>query len=155
MTMSPRLNPYVVASSGLMQQLIEFGTKVANAGLEKSLVELVKIRASQINGCSICLHMHTQEARKAGETEDRIIMLDAWRESPLYTERERAALAWTEALTLLASTHAPDDVYEAVKAQFTDEDSIRLTMMINVINSFNRFGVGYRVGHPAKTERAA
>jgi AhpD family alkylhydroperoxidase len=154
MTMSTRLNPFASGSS-LMQLLIDFSTKVENAGLEKSLVELVKIRASQINGCAVCLHMHTRDARKAGETEERIMMLDAWRESPLYTERERAALAWTESLTLLASTHAPDDVYEAVKAQFTDEESIKLTMLINVINSFNRIGVGYRRGHPVTTERNA
>jgi AhpD family alkylhydroperoxidase len=143
--MSPRLNP-LAASSTLMQLLIEFGTKVANSGLEKSLVELVKIRASQINGCAVCLHMHTRDARKEGESEERLFMLDAWRESNLFTPRECAALAWTEALTLLASTRAPDEVYADVKAHFSDEDSIRLTMLINVINSFNRIGVGYRIG---------
>jgi AhpD family alkylhydroperoxidase len=142
--MTARLNPYTT-SSNLVQLLIEFGTKVAAAGLEKSLVELVKIRASQINGCAICLHMHTRDARKAGETEERLFMLDAWHESTLYTARERAALAWTETLTLLATTRAPDEVYAHVKAQFSDEESIQLTMMINVINCFNRLGVGYRL----------
>src|SRR2546423_1047188 len=99
--MSARLNP-VAFQSNLMQLLIEFSTKVANAGLEKSLLELVKIRASQINGCARCLQMHTREARRLGESEERLFLLDAWRESPLFTPRERAALAWTEALTLLA-----------------------------------------------------
>ena len=142
--MTARLNPYTT-SSNLVQLLIEFGTKVAAAGLEKTLVELVKIRASQINGCAVCLHMHTRDARKAGETEERLFMLDAWRDSSLYTARERAALAWTESLTLLASTRAPDEVYAEVKAHFSDDESIQLTMMINVINCFNRLGVGYRL----------
>lgn len=143
--MTARLNPYTAASSPLVKLLIEFSTKVAGAGLEKSLVELVKIRASQLNGCAVCLSMHAREARKAGESEERVLMLDAWHESTLYTPRERAALAWTEALTLLATSRAPDDVYAQVKANFSDEDSIKLTMMINVINCFNRLGVGYRV----------
>lgn len=151
--MSQRLNPFAVRTN-MFQLLVEFGTKVAEAGLEKSLVELVKIRASQINGCAICLNMHTRDARKAGESEERLFMLDAWRESPLFSERERAALAWTEALTLLASSRAPDDVYEQVKANFTDEESVKLTMMINVINSFNRFGVGYRLS-PTLLDRSA
>ena len=141
--MTARLNPFTT-SSNLMQLLIEFGTKVAAAGLEKSMVELVKIRASQINGCAVCLHMHTREARNDGETEERLFMLDAWRESSLYTARERAALAWTESLTLVATTRAPDEVYLEVKAHFSDEESIQLSMMINVINCFNRLGVGYR-----------
>jgi AhpD family alkylhydroperoxidase len=146
--MSARLNPYAVRSN-LIQLLIEFGHKVADAGLEKSLVELVQIRASQINGCAICLHMHTRDARKHGQSEERLFMLDAWQESTLYSARERAALAWTEALTLLASSRAPDEIYAEVKAHFSDEESIKLTMMINVINSFNRFGVGYRLAPQA------
>jgi AhpD family alkylhydroperoxidase len=141
--MSTRLDPFATAPS-LVQLLIDFGTKVANAGLEKSLVELVEIRASQINGCAICLDMHARSARKHGESEERLFMLDAWHESTLYSARERAALAWTEALTLLATTRAPDEVYAQVKAQFSDEESVKLTMLINVINSFNRLGVGYR-----------
>lgn len=108
--MKPRLNPFAVAPD-LTKLLIDFGTRVAQAGLEPSLVELVKIRASQVNGCAICLHMHALDARKNGETEERIYMLDAWRESSLYSARERAALAWTEALTKVSETHAPDDVY--------------------------------------------
>jgi AhpD family alkylhydroperoxidase len=144
--MNSRLNPQAVQSN-LIPLFIEFSNKVLAAGLEKSLVELVKIRASQINGCAICLHMHTRDARKAGESEERLYMLDAWHESPLYTPRERAALAWTEALTLLASSRAPDDVYALVQAEFSDEESVALTMLINVINGWNRIGVGYRRTH--------
>ena len=141
--MTARLNILTVQSN-LIPLFAEFSQKVIAAGLEKSVVELVKIRASQINGCAVCLRMHTRDARKQGESEERLYMLDAWRESRLYTPRERAALAWTEALTLLASSHAPDDVYALVKAQFSDEESIALTMLINVINGWNRLGVGYR-----------
>jgi len=151
--MTTRLNPFIKAPN-LVQLLVEFGTKVAGLGLEKSLVELVKIRASQINGCAVCLSMHTREARQAGETEERLLMLDAWRESPLYTARERAALAWTEALTLIATSHAPDDVYAQVKAEFTDEESVKLSLMIAVINMFNRLGVGYRIA-PMLERKAA
>jgi len=143
--MNPRLNPLAV-SPKLLQLMVEFGTKVQEAGLEKSLMHLVKIRASQINGCGRCLEMHTREARKSGESEERLYLLDAWRESPLYSPRERAALAWTEALTLVASTRAPDDAYEQLKAEFNDEDSVKLTMLIGVINGWNRLSVGYRLG---------
>jgi AhpD family alkylhydroperoxidase len=150
--MTARLNPYL-ASSRLVQLLIDFGHKVEAAGLEQSLIELVKVRASQINGCAICLGMHSRAARKQGESDERLLMLDAWHESSLYTPRERAALVWTEALTLLASTRAPDEIYAQVKAWFSDEESIALSMLINVINSFNRLGVGYRL-QPLE-ERAA
>jgi len=141
--MSDRINPWAAAPQ-LINQMVEYSKSVEAAGLEKSLLELVKIRASQMNGCAICLHMHADEARRQGETEDRILMLDAWREAGLYTPREKAALAWTEALTRLTETRAPDDAYEAAKAEFSDEDLVRLTLMINVINSFNRIGVGFR-----------
>ena len=151
---SPRLNP-LITSSNLIQLFAEFSNKIVEAGLEKSLVMLVKIRASQINGCARCLQMHTHEARKQGESEDRIVMLDAWRESPEYTARERAALAWTEALTLLAATRAPDDVYDQVKAQFSDEETVKLTLMINVINAWNRIGVGSRLGYLTDSKRTA
>jgi AhpD family alkylhydroperoxidase len=151
--MSTRLNPFATpATSELTRSLIDFGTQIAEAGLEKSLVELIKIRASQINGCAVCLFMHTTDARKAGESQERLFMLDAWRESTLYTARERAALAWTEALTLVATSHAPDDIYAQVATHFTDEESLKLTMMINVINMFNRLGVGYRLSHPGERE---
>ena len=151
--MTQRINPYAVAPK-LLDELIRYSRTVEAMGLEKSLLELVKIRASQINGCAICLHMHAEEARRQGETEDRILMLDAWHETGLYSPREKAALAWTEALTRLTETHAPDEAYEAAKAEFSDEDLIKLTLMINVINSFNRFGVGFRVA-PLITQKAA
>jgi AhpD family alkylhydroperoxidase len=152
--MTTRLNPYTDAMK-LVQPLIDLAGTVAKSGLEPSLLDLVKIRASQINGCSICLHMHTREARRAGENEERIYMLDAWRESPLYNARERAALAWTDALTRLAQTHAPDEDYQMIAEQFTPEEQVNLTMMIVVINGFNRIGVGFRVSHPAQAERHA
>jgi AhpD family alkylhydroperoxidase len=152
--MTARFNPYA-EDLALLQPLIDYGKAVARMGLEKTMVELVKIRASQINGCAVCLHMHTEEALKAGENPMRLHMLDAWRESPLYTARERAALGWTDALTRLAETHAPDEEYAAVKAQFTKEEQVALTLMIGVINSFNKLGVGFRVSHPAANGRRA
>jgi AhpD family alkylhydroperoxidase len=152
--MSPRLNPYA-HSMKLVQPLIDLAGTVAKSGLEPTILELVKIRASQINGCSICLHMHTLEARKAGETEERIYMLDAWRESPLYNARERAALAWTDALTRVAETGAPDQDYQMIAEAFSPEEQINLSMMIVVINGFNRLGVGFRVSHPAHAGKQA
>jgi AhpD family alkylhydroperoxidase len=141
--MTPRLNPFAAAPQ-LMSQMVEYAKSVQDSGLEPSLVELVKIRASQINGCAICLNMHTAEARRRGEIEERIYMLDAWRESPLYNARERAALGWTEALVRLAETRAPDEAYEAIWSEFSQEEQVKLTLLINVINSFNQFGVGLR-----------
>jgi AhpD family alkylhydroperoxidase len=152
--MTPRLNPFAVAPA-LMQSWLEFGKGVLQSGLEDSLIELVKIRASQINGCAFCLHMHTRDARARGETEERLYLLDAWRESPLYSERERAALAWTEALTLVSETHAPDDVYQAVQAQFTQEEQVKLTLLIVAINGWNRVQVGFRGIHPVAERKAA
>jgi AhpD family alkylhydroperoxidase len=152
--MTQRINPYAVAPQ-LLDGLIKYAHAVEAMGLEKSLLELVKIRASQINGCAVCLHMHAEEARRQGESEDRILMLDAWHETGLYTAREKAALAWTETLTRLTDTRAPDEAYAAVKAEFSDEDLVKLTLMINVINSFNRFGVGFRVEPYTLRKKAA
>jgi AhpD family alkylhydroperoxidase len=119
------------------------------------LVKLVEIRASQINGCAICLDMHTREAREAGETPERIWMLGAWRESRLYSERDKAALGWTDALTRLSETRAPDADYDAMAAQFSEADQVKLTMLIGVINSFNKLGVGFRVRPPTGAARKA
>jgi len=153
--MTPRLDPFAAAPA-LMQSWLAFGQGVAaSGGLEESLLELVKIRASQINACAFCLHMHTRDARKKGETEERIYLLDAWRESPLYSPRERAALAWTEALTLVAETQAPDDVYEEVKAHFTAAEQVALSLMIVAINGWNRVQVGFRAVHPIEKRKAA
>jgi AhpD family alkylhydroperoxidase len=128
---------------------------VHNSGLEPSLLTLAKMRASQINGCAFCLDMHSKEARKLGETEQRLYLLNAWRESPLYTERERAALAWTEALTLISETHAPDEVYEQARAQFSEKELVDLSTAIGMINLWNRLVIGFRVQHPVVTAKAA
>ena len=145
--MQPRLNAFAAAPA-LMKTWLDFGNTVTASGLEKSLQELVKIRASQINGCAFCLHMHATDARKAGETEERIYLLDAWRDSPLYSPRERAALAWTEALTRLPDTQAPDDVYEELKQHFSAEEQVTLSLLIVAINGWNRIAVGFRSVHP-------
>lgn len=128
---------------------------VKASGLEQSLIELVKMRASQINGCAYCIHMHASDARKSGETEMRLYMLNAWRESTFYTPRERAALGWTESLTLIASTGAPDKDYEPVKAEFSDVEQVNLTMLIGAINTWNRLAIGFRLAHPKEGGRAA
>ena len=152
--MTPRLNPFAAAPA-LMRSWLDFGEGLRGKGLEESLMELVKIRASQVNGCAFCLHMHTTDARKAGETEERIYLLDAWRESPLYTERERAALAWTEALTKVSETHAPDDDYEVLKAHFSEAEQVALTLLVVAINGWNRVQVGFRGVHPVEERKAA
>jgi AhpD family alkylhydroperoxidase len=139
-----RMDPWAAAPE-LMSKMVEYAVESAKGPIEPSLQHLVKIRASQINGCAVCLHMHSSDARKAGETEARVYMLDAWHEAPIYTDREKAALAWTEALTRLSQTRAPDEAYEAAKAQFTDEEMVALTILIGNINAFNMFGVGFRV----------
>ncbi|HTI86590.1 MAG TPA: carboxymuconolactone decarboxylase family protein [Alphaproteobacteria bacterium] len=141
--MTPRLN-YVATAPKLIQAMVNLEKAVASSGLEHSLIELVKTRASQINGCGYCLDMHTRDARKAGETEARLYLLDAWREVPHYTPRERAALAWTEALTLIASTHAPDADYEGLKPHFSDEEIVKLSLLIVTINGWNRLAIGFR-----------
>jgi AhpD family alkylhydroperoxidase len=152
--MTPRANIYA-NSFDRVKPLIDLSNTIEAQGLEKSLMELVKIRASQINGCAVCLHMHHRDAIKAGETELRVVMLDAWRESPLYSDRERAALAWTEALTRVAEKGAPDELYEMLKANFTEEEQVSLTLLIGVINSFNRLNVGFAIPHPASEQRQA
>jgi AhpD family alkylhydroperoxidase len=122
---------------------------VEECGLESSLLELVKTRASQINGCAFCIDMHTKDARANGETEQRLYALNAWRETPFYTDRERAALAWTEAVTLISEGHVPEDVFEQARAQFTDEELVNLTTAVVAINGWNRLSIAFRV--PAGT----
>ncbi|MGN6817312.1 MAG: carboxymuconolactone decarboxylase family protein [Sphingomonas sp.] len=145
--MTPRINPYAAAPE-MVQAFLTLSNKVMESGLEKPLLELVKIRSSQINGCANCINMHTFEARQAGETEQRVHLVAAWHEAPCYTDRERAALAWTEHLTLIADKRAPDDVYAALDAQFSKEEQVKLTMMINVINGWNRLAVGFNLFDP-------
>ncbi|MGE6776220.1 carboxymuconolactone decarboxylase family protein [Vreelandella titanicae] len=145
--METRLNAFKASPEGItaMTKLEEY---VRHCGLEFSLIELVKTRASQINGCAFCLHMHTSDARAAGESEARLYLLSAWRESTLYTPRERAALAWTEALTRLAGTCAPTKDYEQGLANFTEKEFVDLTLLIGAINVWNRISVGFRSVHP-------
>ena len=152
--MKPRMN-FFKAAPDTIKALVAVEDQVKASGLEHSLIELVKTRASQINGCAYCVDMHTTDARKAGETEQRLYLLNAWRESPLYTERERAALAWTEALTLISETHAPDADYEAMRAQFSESEAVNLTVLIGAINAWNRVAIGFRAIHPVKAKAAA
>jgi AhpD family alkylhydroperoxidase len=151
--MKPRMNFYQAAPETI-DALTALETKVRTSGLEQSLIELVKTRASQINGCAFCINMHTQDARKHGETEQRLYLLDAWREAPVYSERERAALAWTEAVTLISQTHAPDDVYAQVRAQFSEAETVNLTMLIATINAWNRLAISFRAVPPVKMSAA-
>ncbi|MDY0884819.1 carboxymuconolactone decarboxylase family protein [Dongia soli] len=152
--MKARLNPYK-ASPEMMKAVGDLEATVAESGLEHSLIELVKTRASQINGCAFCIHMHTRDARAKGETEERLYLLNAWEESPLYTDRERAALAWTEAVTLISQTHAPDEVYERVRKEFSEEELVKLTTLIATINAWNRIAISFRSVHPMTKSAAA
>ena len=152
--MKPRLNPYQAAPDA-MKALGALESHVQNSGLEPSLIELVKTRASQINGCAYCLHMHTSDALAAGETPARLFLLDAWEESNLYTARERAALAWTEAVTRIADTHAPDAAYEALTKEFEDKEIADLTLLIATINAWNRIAISFRAQHPHDVKKAA
>ncbi len=152
--MDARLNAWT-AEPELMKVMLTLSEKIAHCGLELSLLELVKIRASQLNGCAFCLHMHTRDARAHGETEERIYLLSAWRESPLYTERERAAMIWTEALTLVSQTHAPDADYAAVRAHFSEQETVKLSLAISLINAWNRIAVGFRHIHPVASRSDA
>jgi AhpD family alkylhydroperoxidase len=117
---------------------------IQNCGLEHSLLELVKMRASQINGCAYCLDMHSKDARAAGESEQRLYALNAWRETPFYSERERAALEWTEAVTLVSQGHVPDELFERVRQHFKEEELINLTLAVVTINGWNRLAIAFR-----------
>lgn len=141
--MKSRLN-YYEAAPGALKAMMGLEKYVHNSDLEDSLIELVKMRASQLNQCAYCIDMHSKDARKAGETEQRLYALSAWRETPFFSERERAALEWTEALTKLSSTHITDKLYDEVKAHFNDEEMVVLTMAIIAINGWNRLGVGFK-----------
>ena len=145
--MKRRIDAAAVAPDAL-KAMLELSNSVHQGGLEHSLMELVKIRASQINGCAYCLHMHTTDARKMGETEMRLYLLSAWRESSLYTPAERAALAWTESLTLVSQTGAPDADYDALRPHFSDHQIVALTLLITTINAWNRLAIGFRSQHP-------
>ena len=141
--MNARVDVTKYLSSGLGRAMLHLSGEAEKA-LERPLFELVKIRASQINGCAYCLDMHTKDARLAGETEQRIYALNAWRETPFFTPRERAALEWTEAVTRVADTHVPDEVYERVTEQFDEGELVALTFAVVVINSWNRLSISFR-----------
>ena len=152
--MKPRIQFWNVAPD-VMKQVLALSEAVNECGLEHSLLHLVKLRASQINGCSYCVDMHTREARQDGESEQRLYLVSAWRESPLYTERERAAFEWTETLTLLAGNHVDDASYDAVRAHFNEEDLVKLSVAIGMINVWNRLCTGFAAVHPVATAQAA
>jgi AhpD family alkylhydroperoxidase len=142
--MEPRVNPFQTAPKGY-QAVSALQQYVDSCGLERPLLALVKMRASQINGCAYCLDMHSKDARALGETEQRLYLLDAWREAPFYTDRECAALEWTEAVTLVAQTRVPDEVYDRVKPHFTPDELANLTLAITTINTWNRLCIAFRI----------
>lgn len=141
--MEPRIK-YSEKAPDAIKGMLELEKYVHSSGLERTLFELVKTRASQINGCAYCLDMHTKDARKAGETEQRLYALSAWHEAPFYTDRERAALAWAEALTLISENDVPDALYEATRKHFDEKEIVALTMAIVAINGWNRLAIGFR-----------
>jgi len=135
---------YTEAAEGALKAMYGLETYLRHSSIEPMLLHLLKFRVSQINGCAYCLDMHSKDLRALGETEQRLYLLDAWGESPFYTDRERAALEWAEALTLVSEGHVPDDVFEKVKAQFSDKEIIDLTMAIVTINGWNRISIAFR-----------
>jgi AhpD family alkylhydroperoxidase len=156
--MQPRIDYRKYAQEPL-QQLLAIEKYIAESGLEPKLIHLIKMRASQINGCAYCLDMHSIDARTAGESEQRLYTLEAWRETPFFSERERAALAWTEAVTLISQTHAPDDVYADMQKHFSEKEIVDLTLVAAMINLWNRVAISLRAvpGHyrPSKSTSAA
>jgi len=141
--MEQRINSYEKAQ-GALQAMFGLGGYVAKSSIEPKLQHLIEFRVSQINGCAYCLDMHSKDLRHDGETEQRLYLLDAWRESPFYTDRERAALAWAEAVTLITKGHVPDEVYNEAKKEFSEQELIDLTMVVVTINSWNRLSIAFR-----------
>lgn len=146
--MEQRINYSKIALKAI-KGIQEMENYVAGSGLEKPLIELVKLRASQINGCAFCIDMHTKDARKAGETEQRLYTLSVWEETDFFTEKEKAALAWTEAVTLISENNVPDSLYKTVREHFDEQELVALTIAINAINSWNRLAISFRT--PAGT----
>ena len=140
---------YMEIVPGAMKTMYGLEKYLGECGLEASLIDLIKLRASQINGCAFCIDMHTYDARAAGETEQRLYCLSAWRECPFYTDRERAAMEWTEAVTLITDGHVTDDVFERVRAQFSEKELVNLNFAVIAINAWNRIAIPFR-GVPAK-----
>ena len=141
--MKPRLN-FFASGPVAMQALASLNQHLAQSGLDALLMELVGLRASQINGCAFCIDRHMSDARKAGEAERRLAMVAVWRETPFFTDRERAALEWTEAVTSISKTHAPDSAWEQVRAQFEPAELVNLTLLITTVNAWNRFAIAFR-----------
>jgi AhpD family alkylhydroperoxidase len=141
--MKPRINLMQV-NPAIIHAMLGLEKQVSKSGLDNRLLDLVRMRASQINGCAYCLDMHSKDARAAGETEQRLYGLNAWRETPYYSARERAALEWTEALTLVSQEHVPDAVWNAVRPHFSDEELVDLTLLVSAINAWNRFAISFR-----------
>lgn len=152
--MEPRMN-YREAAPELLKALLALNGAVDRCGLERSLLHLVKLRASQINGCSFCVDMHSREARDDGESEQRLYLVAAWKESPLFSGRERAALAWTETVTRIADGGVPDALYDAARAEFSEEELAKLTVAVGMINIWNRICVSFHVVHPVAAAEAA
>ena len=156
--MEPRIDARKHAKEA-QQAMYALEKYLNESGLEHKLIHLMKMRASQINGCAYCIDMHSKDARALGETEQRLYELDAWRETPFYSDRERAALAWTEAITLVSQTHVPDSVYEEVSKLFSEKEIVDLTLVVTTINAWNRLAIALRAvpGHyqPAVSNAAA
>jgi AhpD family alkylhydroperoxidase len=152
--MNPRLDITKYLNSGLGRAMFTLSREV-EASLEPPLFELVKIRASQMNGCAYCIDMHTKDARLAGETEQRLYALNAWRETPFFTDRERAALEWTEAVTRVGETHVPDEIHARVAAQFNEPELVALTFAVVVINGWNRLAISFRAPAGSYQPRSA
>jgi AhpD family alkylhydroperoxidase len=141
--METRIDPRKAAPE-VFRAMLELESAVRATGLDTNLLDLIRLRASQINGCAFCIDVHSKDLRAEGESEERLYLLDAWRESPFYNDRERAALAWTEAVTLISHGHVPDEVYAQARQQFSDEELAKLTLAIVAINGWNRFGISFR-----------
>lgn len=135
---------YAKHAPGGIEALSKLEAYIRSTGIEEELIELVKLRASQINGCAFCIDMHTKDARSRGESEQRLYGLSAWRETPFYSERERAALAWAESVTKISEDHVPDEVYDQVKMYFTEKEMVDLTLAVIAINSWNRLAISFR-----------
>lgn len=152
--MKQRLQFFAVAPE-IMKTVAALNKAVEESGLEHSLLHLIKLRASQINGCSFCVDMHSKEAMQDGETQQRVFLVSAWKESPLYSERERAAFAYTEAVTLISNAGVSDALYEETRKHFSDEELVKLTVAIGMINVWNRLCVPFHAIHPVETAKAA
>lgn len=153
--MNAKLNVFTAAPAAMKEWQRTTITLNRACNFEPALTELVKIRASQINGCANCINLHAVEARERGETEQRVYLVSAWREAPCYTDRERAALGWTEVLTRLSDGHDRDSAYAALKKQFNEEEQVKLTVLINLINGWNRLAVGFGLWSEADAIRSA